>query len=525
MNKKVLITDPISQSGIDLFKKNDFEIINRINDKENLDDVIKDIHVWIIRSGTVITKEHIKSATNLQIIGRAGVGVDNIDIKAATKFGVVVMNVPDGNSISAAEHTIALILALSRNVHIGHSTLLKGQWKRANLVGNELRNKTLGVIGLGRIGREVIDRALSFNMKIIGYDPYVNQDLFDIDKVKIDTLENLIKTSDLITVHVPLNDATKDLIDSKALLNMKRDAKIVNVARGGIINEKDLADALNEDIISGAGIDVFSKEPVSKDNPLLNTKNILLTPHLGASTYEAKEGVSVSICQQAIDFVNDSKLTNAINVPIGDMSILKKIQPFLDMCERLGKINSQLIDESVVKIEINCFGITEDVKPMSIAFIKGLLSNVIDNRVNYINALSIAEERGIEILNTFNPQSEKYANFVDTKIYTKDKIFNIGGGVFFKNEFRILRFMEHDINFIPKGNTILLKNKDVPGVVGKVGTILGKSGINIAEYILSRPQKNETPISVIKVDDILDDNCIDDLNNLDEIIEVKQFNI
>ena len=362
-------------------------------------------------------------------------------------------------------------------------------------------------------------------MKIIGYDPHVNQNLFDVDKVKIDSLENLFKTSDLITVHVPLNDSTKDLIDSKALSNMKREAKIVNVARGGIINEKDLADALNDDLISGAGIDVFSKEPLTKDNPLLNAKNILLTPHLGASTYEAKEGVSVSICEQSIDFVNNSKLTNAINVPIGDMSVLKKIQPFLDMCELLGKIISQLIDESVVKIEINCFGITEDVKPMSIAFVKGLLSNVIDDRVNYINALSIAEERGIEIFNTFNSQSEKYANFVDTKIYTRDKIFNIGGGVFFKDEFRILRFMEHDINFIPKGNTILLKNKDVPGVVGKVGTILGVSGINIAEYILSRPQKNETPISVIKVDDILDDNCIKNLNNLDEIIEVKQFNI
>jgi D-3-phosphoglycerate dehydrogenase len=212
------------------------------------------------------------------------------------------MNVPDGNSISAAEHTMALMLALSRNVHLGHITLDDGKWERANLVGNELRNKTLGVIGLGRIGREVIERALSFNMKILGYDPYVNQDLFDIDKVKIVTLDEVTENSDIITVHVPLNDSTKDLFDKNRISKMKKDAKIINVARGGIINESDLAEALNNDVISGAGIDVFSSEPLPKDNPLKNSKNMLLTPHLGASTYEAKEGVSLSICQQIIDF-------------------------------------------------------------------------------------------------------------------------------------------------------------------------------------------------------------------------------
>jgi len=525
MKYKVLITDPISDSGINIFKNNNFEIIDRIDSKDKLDDIIDTIDAWIIRSGTKISQDHIKAAKKLQVIGRAGVGIDNIDIKTATKYGVVVMNVPDGNSISAAEHTMAMMLTLSRNIHLGHTTLQGGKWERANLVGNELRNKTLGVVGLGRIGREVIDRALSFNMKILGYDPYVNQDLFDVDKVKIVDLDKLTKNSDIITVHVPLNDSTKNLFDKDRLSRMKKDAKIINVARGGIINESDLADALNKGLISGAGIDVFSSEPLPESNPLKKSKNTLLTPHLGASTYEAKEGVSLSICQQTIDFLNESKLTNAVNVPISDMSMLKKIQPYLDLSELIGNIQSQLLDDSIKKIEINCYGSIDDIKPMSIALIKGLLSEVVDNRVNYINALSIAEERGIEIINTFNPQIDKYANLIDSNIYTNNEIINVGGGVFFGNEFRVLKFMGHDINFIPEGDIILSKNKDIPGVVGKVGTILGESGVNIAEYILSRPQKNENPISIIKVDHSVNQDCLEKLNKIDEILEVRQFKI
>jgi len=362
-------------------------------------------------------------------------------------------------------------------------------------------------------------------MKILGYDPYVNQELFSDDKVKIVDIDELTQSSDIITLHVPLNDSTKDLFDSNRISKMKKNAKIINVARGGIINESDLAEALNNNVISGAGIDVFSNEPLDSSNPLASAKNILLTPHLGASTYEAKEGVSLSICQQTIDFIKNSKLNNAVNVPISDMGILKELQPYLELSELIGTIQSQLIDNPVTKIKINCYGSMEDIKPISIALIKGLLSKIVDNRINYINALSIAEERGIEISNTFNPQIDKYANLIDSCIYTKDGIINVGGGVFFGNEFRILKFMDHDINFRPQGHMILSKNKDIPGVVGRVGTILGKSNINIAEYILSRPHKKENPISIIKVDNSLDQNCLDKLNEIDEIIEIRQFKI
>ena len=525
MKYKVLITDPISDSGIKLLKDNDCEIIDRSNSSKSINNIIETIDAWIIRSGTKILKSDIQKAKNLKIIGRAGVGVDNIDINTATKYGIVVMNVPDGNSISAAEHTLAMILALSRNLHLGHQSLIKGKWERSNLVGNEIRNKTLGVIGLGKIGNEVIDRALSFRLKILGYDPYIDKDKYHNERVTIVSLDELIANSDIITLHVPLNDSTKNLINLKKIEMMKPGCKIINVARGGIINEYDLAKALNQNLISGAGIDVFENEPLSKDSPLINAKNCLLTPHLGASTIEAKEGVSISICHQTVEFLKNNELNNAINLPISDMNTLKKIQPFLNLAELIGKIQSQLIESSIQKIKIICYGKKIEPKPISIALIKGLLSNMIDDRVNYINALSIAHERGIEIISSSNNNIDKYENLIDIFVHTKKNIINVGGSVFFDDEYRILKFMNHDINFIPEGRILLKRNEDTPGVVGKVGTILGEFGVNIAEYILSRPYKNESPISIIKVDNKLNQKCLEKLNEIDEIIEVRQFKI
>ena len=530
MKYKVLVTDPISDSGIKILENHNCEVINRIDTKDTIDNIIDQIDAWIIRSGTQISEDYINKAKKIQVIGRAGVGTDNIDIKAATKNGIVVMNVPDGNSISAAEHTMAMILALSRNLHLGHITLEKGLWERANLIGNELNGKVLGVVGLGKIGKEVIDRALSFGLKVLGYDPYVNADLYKKVRIKIVDLDKLTRESDIITLHVPLNESTTDLFNLKRMKMMKKEAKIINVARGGIINESDLVKALNEDIISGAGIDVFSNEPLIKNSPLISAKNCLLTPHLGASTFEAKEGVSTSICQQVVDFLNHDKLMNVVNFPISDLNILKKIQPYLELSELIGMIQSQLIDEPIFKIEVICYGSIAESKvdginkPISIAFIKGFLSKVIDNRINYINALSIAEERGVELVTTLS-NSGKYENLIDTHIYTKNKVFNIGGSVSYGNEFRILKFMNHDINFIPKGNILLKRNKDIPGVVGKVGTILAQHNVNIAEYILSRPQKEETPISIIKIDNKLDKDCLAKLKNIEEIIEIRQFKV
>ena len=288
MQTKILITDPISDFGLDKLKDSGFEVLYKPDISEDeLHSVLSDIDGWIIRSGTQVKSQHFEGATKLSVIGRAGVGVDNIDIQAATAAGVVVMNLPDGNTISAAEHTLSLLSALSRNVHIGHLGLIQGEWNRHKLVGNELKDKTLGIVGLGKIGREVMKRALSYDMKILGHDPFVNQEMFDPEKIKIVDIDELSKNSDFITLHVPLIDSTKDLFNLNRLKIMKSTSRIINVARGGIINEKDLSIALNEGIIAGAAIDVFVKEPIEPDHPFLSTKNLLITPHLGASTIEA----------------------------------------------------------------------------------------------------------------------------------------------------------------------------------------------------------------------------------------------
>ena len=333
---KILITDPISDSGLSVLDSPDIEVIYKpgISDDE-LIPFLPEIHGWIIRSGTRVSAQHLENTKKLLVIGRAGVGVDNIDFPSATRKGVVVMNTPDVNTIPAAEHTVALMLTLSRNIHRGHSELEKGEWNRHQLVGTELQNKTLGIVGLGKIGREVMERCRSFGMNMIGYDPFVSQNMFREDEIKIIDLDTLTETADYITLHVPLNDQTINLFNYDRLCRMKSSARIINVARGGIINEEDLAKAVSEEKIAGAAIDVFTTEPIDGTHPLVGITNIVLSPHLGASTKEAKEGVSRAICEQVRDCLLNEKISNALNMPILDMTKLKKIQPYLGLAEML----------------------------------------------------------------------------------------------------------------------------------------------------------------------------------------------
>ena len=523
---KILITDPISDHGLKILDHDDIEIINRPDISEDeLESILPNINGWIIRSGTKIAEKHIREAKKLSVIGRAGVGVDNIDIQAATASGVVVMNLPDGNTISAAEHTMSLLSALSRNVHIGHLGLMSGEWNRHKLVGNELKDKVLGIVGLGKIGREVMKRALSYDMQILGHDPFVNQEMFDPEKIKIVDIDELTSNSDFITLHVPLIDATRDLFDFNRLKMMKSTSRIINVARGGIINENDLSVALNDDIISGAAIDVFVKEPLDKDHPFLSTKNLLITPHLGASTVEAKEGVSKGICQQVKDFMLDQKLSNVLNIPIADMSILKEIEPYLDMSEKLGIILSQLINESVTSIKIDCFGLIEELKPMTISFLKGLFNKITDNRINFINAISIAEERGISISHSYSSEQISYSNLVLATVTTSNGEYSIGGSVFSENHPRIVNIMGYNIDVFPEGVMLFMKNKDVPGVIGKIGTLLGDNAINIASYILSREVKNKSAYAIVKVDDRIDEKLINKIKSLHEIETINQLEL
>ena len=523
---KVLVTDPVSKTGISILEKAGLDVIY-LPESTQIEkcDAAYDVNGLIIRSSTKVDARMIEHAEQLQVVGRAGVGVDNIDIMAATRKGIVVMNTPDVNTISAAEHTVALMLTLSRNTHLGHNTLINGLWSRHELVGTELRNKTVGIIGLGKIGREVIERCRSFGMKIIGYDPFINQDLFSEGNITIMDLDDLVKQSDFISLHIPLNDDTKDLFNFERLMAMKPSAKIINVARGGIINEFDLARALNEEIISGAAIDVFTIEPIKKDNPLLVAKNILLSPHLGASTKEAKEGVSKAICEQVRDYLIDNKLTNALNMPISNLSLLKEIQPFLALGELLGDLIAQLNKEPIENIVIECQGSAEEVRPISLAALKGLLTPKLPDRINYINAEAIAKELGLEVEVRYNNIDSNYHNLISLTVSTAKRIYRLDGSIFDDKKPRLVNILGRKMEVTPKGIMLFIENNDVPGVIGEVGTLLGERNINIAAYLLNRGNPNRKAFAAIRVDNMIGQDDMELLSNLKEVKSVDYVKV
>ena len=522
---KVIVSDPISDDGLKILRNNNIEVIdaNQHNIDENFEH-IKTADGWIIRSGTTLDSKIIEEAVNLSVIGRAGVGVDNIDISAATRRGIVVMNTPDANTISAAEHTMALILALSRNVSSGHYGLSQGEWNRHLLVGSELHGKTIGIVGLGKIGREVMKRSKAFNMQILGYDPFIPDDFFREDELEICDLEYLIKNSDYITLHIPLTNDTKNLFDYDILVKMKKEARIINVARGGIINEADLSKVLKEKKISGAALDVFVSEPLDKNSPLLFSPNIILTPHLGASTREAKEGVSISICNQVKNFLINEELDNAINIPFKNFAHLKEMAPFLQLSELLGGIHSQVSDGPIKKVAINCYGSINDTKPIGLSFLRSLLQNRVPERVNYINADALAKELGMEVSFNFSTSDSNYSNLISA-VVSSDKEVLIEGSVFDDSLPRLVNIFGYKMEVNPNGTLLFVQNDDVPGVIGKVGTLLGDNKINIAAYLLSREKNKNLAFAVIRLDDSIEPEIIDMLNSIKELKFVYQINL
>lgn len=521
---KILVSDPITPAGIAILEDANLEVVNFPDaSAEEKAEACKDVKGWVIRSGTNVTAKMINIAEQLLVIGRAGVGIDNIDLDSATRKGVVVMNTPDVNTISAAEHTVGLMLALSRNIPVGHGEMIKGEWNRNALVGSELRNKTLGVVGLGKIGREVIQRSRSFNMNILGYDPYVSQEMFNQDEVQVVDLDTLTDESDYITLHVPLTDSTKNLFDFSRLSKMKESARIINVARGGIINETDLAKVLNEDKIAGAAVDVFTSEPINEDNPLVNAKNIVLTPHLGASTEEAKEGVSKAICEQVRDYLLHEKLTNAVNMPISDLAKLKEIQPNLELSEIMGKLQSQLETGAITKIHVECAGAMDETKPAALAFLKGFLSSRIPDRVNYINAETLAVDLGIKVGHSYTSDSGAYTNLIRTTVIGSNNTNKIHGSVFEGKRLRLVNILGFEMDITPRGTMLFARNKDVPGVIGKVGTSLGAAKINIGAYLLSRDSADGEAFAVIRVDNEVPDEVLSILADIQEILSIQQI--
>ncbi|MBI5287036.1 MAG: phosphoglycerate dehydrogenase [Deltaproteobacteria bacterium] len=522
---KVLISDSLSEKGIEILKSApglEVDVNTRLKPDE-LKRVIKDYHGLVVRSATKVTAEIIDAAESLKVIGRAGTGVDNIDTVAATRKGIVVMNTPGGNTITTAEHTIAMMMALARKVPQATISMKKGEWEKKRFEGTEVFNKTLGILGVGNIGSIVVERALGLRMNVIAYDPYISEDTARKMGIGLVSLDELYGRSDFISIHVPLTPETRNMINAQAFARMKRGVKLVNCARGGIVNEKDLYDAIKAGIVSGAALDVFEKEPPPADNPLLGLEEVVLTPHLGASTTEAQENVAIAIAEQIVDYLSKGTVRNAVNVPSIPTELLTTIGPYIQLAERLGAFQGQLLTGGIEEVVVEYSGdvVDYDVAPITIAAIKGLLDQLMDQYVNFVNAPFIAKERGIKVVEVKTSRPIDFASSVTVKIRTKEKESLVEGALFGKKELRIVRIDKFFLDAIPEGYLLILHNYDKPGVIGNVGTLLGDNNINIARLHLGREVVGGEAVSVWNIDTPLTDAVLSKLLHLPYIISAK----
>ncbi len=519
---KILVTDSLAPEGLEIFKNADgFEVDVRIGLKpDELKKICPAYDGWVIRSGTKITADLIEAASNLKVIGRAGVGYENIDADAATKKGIVVMNTPGGNNVTTGEHTIALMMALARHIPQAVASLKSGKWDRNKFVGVEMCNKTIGVIGLGNVGRIVAERAAALRMKVIGYDPFIAAENIARMGVEPGTLEDIYTKADFITVHVPLTTDTQGLINKAAFAKMKRGVRIINCARGGIVEESDLAEAIEQGRVAGAALDVYVDEPPPPDHPLLRLDQVITTPHLGASTDEAQLNVAIAVAEQMVDFLSKGVVRYAINVPSVSPELLHVLRPYLTLAEKLGSLHAQMAGVLPNEVQVEYRGdVTQyNVAPLTLAVLKGLLSPVMEFAVNYVNAPILARERGIKIVESKGEEATDFASSILVKAKNGKESLEVEGAIFAAKHPRIVRVNSFYLEAVPEGYILVLQNKDVPGVVGAVGTILGNHGLNIAGMELGRSEKGGNAISFTHVDEAVTKKALDELRALPQIV-------
>jgi len=522
---KILVSDSLAAQGLEVFKNaGGFEVDVRLGLKpDELKKICADYDGWVIRSGTKITAPLIEAAKNLKVIGRAGVGYENIDVDAASKKGVVVMNTPGGNNVTTGEHTISLMLALARHIPQAVASLKGGKWDRNKYVGVEVCNKTLGIIGLGNVGRIVAERAAGLRMKVIGYDPFIASENIARLGVEPVSLEDILSKSDFITVHVPLTQETKGLIDREAFAKMKNGVRIINCARGGIVDENDLAEAIQSGKVAGAALDVYVDEPPPPDHPLIGMHQVITTPHLGASTDEAQLNVAIAVAEQMVDFLKRGVVRYAVNVPSVSPELLEVLRPYLTLGEKLGSLQVQMADTLPKEVHVEYRGeVTQyDVAPLTLAVLKGLLTPVMESGVNYVNAPLVARERGIKVVESKSSQAGDFASSIFVKIMTDTLEREVEGAIFGSRNPKIVKVNGFYLEAVPEGYILILHNRDVPGVVGAIGTLLGHKGINIAGMELGRREKGGDAISFIHVDNEVPKETLDELRGLSQILSAE----
>jgi D-3-phosphoglycerate dehydrogenase len=514
---KVLVSDNLGDIGIRKFQEENGITVDVKTglSPEGLQNIIGAYDALVIRSATKVTEALLEAAGRLKVVGRAGIGLDNVDIPAATKRGVVVMNTPTGNVITTAEHTIAMIMALSRNIPMGTASMKAGQWEKKNLQGREVYNKWLGVIGFGKIGSIVADRARGLRMRVMIHDPYVAAEQIVKAGYKSVTLDELFGSADFITVHVPKMKNTEKLINRDTIAKMKDGVMVINCARGGIVDEAALEEALVSGKIAGAALDVFETEP-PRACGLFKHDHLICTPHLGASTLEAQTNVALAISEQIIAYLKDGTIVNAVNVPSITGELLTKLGPYLSLADGIGALQAQLSRGPVKKVEIMYEGDFNglDLSPVSTAVLKGLLTPIVQDSVNFVNSPVIAKEMGIKVIESTSADSDHFINLISVRVVTTDMTTSVAGTIYGKRDPRIVKINNFGLELIPEGHLALIYNQDKPGAIGSIGTTLGKHAINISRMQVGQDQDGENNIIFLRTDTSIPDDVLSELRAL-----------
>ncbi|MEO3945234.1 phosphoglycerate dehydrogenase [Gorillibacterium sp. CAU 1737] len=526
---KVLVSDPISDMGIQqLHDAEDVQVDKITGLKEDeLVEIIGNYDALLVRSQTKVTAKILEAAHRLKAIGRAGVGVDNIDLEAATKKGIVVVNAPDGNTIATAELSFAMMMATARMIPQAYKKTIGGEWDRKTFVGVELRGKTLGVIGMGRIGSEVAKRAKVFGMKVLGYDPFLTEERAEKLGVVFASVDDIVEQADFITVHTPLTNDTRNLLDRPQFARMKKGVRIVNCARGGIINEEALVAAVEEGIVAGAAFDVFLQEPLPADHPFTQHPNIIVTPHLGASTVEAQENVAIDVSEEVLNIMRDQPYKNAVNMPPVPAVVLNKLQPFFKLGEKLGLFVARMAEAPVSDIIVSYSGelMDLDTNPLTRYVIMGVLSAHLGSEVNLVNATHLAKSRGVNVLVQKTATAANYKNLVTVTLKTKAGDLTLAGTLLAEYGERIVQVNDFPVDIAPEGTLLLISHTDKPGIIGKVGTLLGENNVNIASMQVGRKVVGGSAIMVLTIDKHADHQAQAQLEQLEEIVKVKELTL
>ena len=522
---KIVVSDPLEKTGLGMLRDSGHEVVEVSADqKDKLPEILADADALVVRSGTQVTRELLEAGKILRVVGRAGIGVDNVDIEAATDRGILVINAPTANLISATEHTFAMLLAMVRNVPVADAVLKNGVWDRKRFVGTELQGKKLGIVGFGRIGQAVARRGQAFDMEILAYDPFLDDEVIRRQDAEPCEIDDLVARADVVTLHVPLTDKTRNILNAERIAKMKKGAWLVNCARGGVVDEVALLEALDAERLSGAALDVFAKEPPT-DFTLAKHPRVVATPHLGAQTREAQVRISTETAKMVVAALEGSLAVTAVNLPFRPAG--KTGEPYLRLAEKLGRLASSQLEGGAHGVDIEMWGLASALHiPVGVAALKGVLERHLGETINYVNAERLAADRGLKVRRAVGSGAAEYPQMIVLKLKAKSGEIEVAGTLIHERDPRIVSFDGYQLEFRPKGNILLVRNRDVPGVVGKLGTYLGDAGINIAEIHLSRQvDGGDEALAVVRVDQTIPEVTLAALRSLDEVLRVDLVDV